>query len=89
MEYQFTIHSKQVDNISAFILFYQEDELRDKPMVVVCNKQDIAGAMTVPEITEHLQLYKINRTIGMYIETIHQVYQIFLRIRKEKIVFIC
>jgi ADP-ribosylation factor protein 1 len=55
----------------------QEDDLRDAPLLILCNKQDLPDAMNTAEITDRLGLHGLrNRTwyiqptcaiTGMYI----------------------
>ena len=37
----------------------QEEELKDIPMLVMANKQDLPNAMSIAEITDKLDLHKI------------------------------
>lgn len=37
----------------------QEEELKDIPLLVMANKQDLPNAMSIAEITDKLDLHKI------------------------------
>lgn len=39
----------------------KEDELRDAVVLVLANKQDVANAMTVAEVTEKLGIHNLRR----------------------------
>jgi ADP-ribosylation factor 1/2 len=59
----FVIDSDDRDRLAEardelFQILY-EDELREVPLLVFCNKQDLPNAMSVDEITDHLQLHTI------------------------------
>lgn len=46
-----------------FLLFFQEDELNDAILVVLANKQDMEGCMSVAEVHQALGLEALkNRT---------------------------
>ncbi|XP_041370593.1 ADP-ribosylation factor 2-like isoform X1 [Gigantopelta aegis] len=51
---------ERLDDVASEIeILFSEDELNDAVIVVVCNKQDLPGAMTVTEIAESIRLNKL------------------------------
>ena len=49
-----------------------EDELRDVPVLVFLNKQDLPNAMSVEKVTERLKLHQLRKRMWCkYIDIIH------------------
>lgn len=46
------------------VLQLEEDELRDVPVLVFANKQDLPRAMSVDDITEALSLSGVRQPVG-------------------------
>lgn len=44
---------------------FEEDELRDVPLLVFANKQDLPGAVPASDITEALRLSGTSRPVGV------------------------
>lgn len=44
---------------------FEEDELRDVPLLVFANKQDLPGAVPAGDITEALRLSGTSRPVGV------------------------
>ena len=44
-----------------------EEEMKDNPILVFANKQDLPHAMSVPQITEHLDLTKLSSSRNWHI----------------------
>jgi hypothetical protein len=51
----FVLFYRFEDAIDELRRFLREDELRDIPVLILANKQDIEGAMTPEEITQKVQ----------------------------------
>lgn len=49
-------------------LLVEEDAMRDKPILIFANKQDLPNAMSVEEITEHLQLHTTLRARKWHVQ---------------------
>ena len=45
-----------------------DEELKDATVLVYANKQDLPGALTVPELTEALGLHKLPKDRNWYIQ---------------------
>ena len=68
----FVVDSADRDRITEAAETFQrvaaDDKLKNVPILIYANKQDLPGALTVPELTDKLGLTKLRNDVKWYIQ---------------------